>query len=338
MENSKTKIIGKITDTFNLFKEGRIDHQNFKVAVSSVQKVINSPIVQQGLKLGELFGYFGHDIRSKTGKLKPSDVEFIDGVKHLVIPDFRTVAISCSDEGIVTHTQEIFPTDGGRAAMGMIDRNAGGWSWASNSANGHTIMTDLAGFDYVKHPNYISTQKAMMLASAQNDNTPENITSAMIENGLDEETAALQQMIFNASPDSVPVHEHNDVVEELELTRLIVDDCKSVQEDLAQANKNLLAKESDLKSEKDNKKSLMLACINMLPIKVSAHVAQEAALSDGEPNEALQQIFKSVGGMTEGDKMMLAAAKVDQSSVKVADNTEETYTPAWNNRNWPRNQ
>jgi hypothetical protein len=314
----KAKILRVVKDRFNLFESGRIDSQDFMPAIESIKRTLASPLVKQGFDLGEHFGYYGHEVRSETGKLRPSDVEFIKGTKVNVIPDCITTELSISDDGTVDFTQEIYETDGGKAISVMIDSNIGGWSWATGSANGHRIMTDFAGLDYVKRPNYISTQKAMMLASTTADRS--ELVSSLIEAGLSEEKANEKLDIIN-SGDSVSRIDYNNAVEELELMHLVHDGSNVVdlESRIAEAN-------AQAELAQQNSQALMLACIDSLPVYVSDEVKGLALQSTDKPNEAMEMILASVGKMSEQDKLMLASAGADTVTVNQNANSEGKTT------------
>lgn len=294
------KVLRVIKDKFNLFANGRIDGQDYMPAIESIRQTLAAPLVQQGFKLDEHYGYYGHEVRSETGKLRPSDVEFIKGVRVNVVPDCLTTDISVDDSGIVSFTQKVFDTEGGKAISVMHDAGIGGWSWATGSANGHRIMTDFAGFDYVKRPNYISTEKAMMLASAAPSR--EEVISSLMASGLDE-TEANDKFNQLEAGDTVSRIDYNNIAEELELMHLASDGIKG--QDYEQKITDAEAKTSQVYSDSQ---ALMLACIDSLPVYVSEEVKAAALESVGEPNEAMAMIFASVGNMSEQDKMMLASA------------------------------
>ncbi|OXD46729.1 head processing protein, partial [Vibrio parahaemolyticus] len=105
------------------------------------------------------------------------------------VPSNRTISITCSDDGIVEHTQEFLDTDTGRIALGLHNSRAGGWSWATGGQDTReaSITTSYHGMDYVLQPNYISlNHPAMMMESA---NREQMILESLQEQGFDEESA-----------------------------------------------------------------------------------------------------------------------------------------------------
>ncbi|WCH25190.1 hypothetical protein [Aeromonas salmonicida] len=163
----------RVETTINIHKEGRTGHNGRRYVHHSVKKMLDSAATQEGLRLGELFGYFGHSARSLSGKMKPGEQEVVmlDGKPVIMqnIPSNRTVAIALDDDGTLHHTQEILDTPSGAIVCSMLDSNAGGWSWAvtgpSNYTGDHPQV--MYGFDYVAQPNFVPlARQGAMLDSA----------------------------------------------------------------------------------------------------------------------------------------------------------------------------
>ncbi|EJQ2206451.1 head processing protein, partial [Escherichia coli] len=129
-------VLKTVTDRFCLYSNARKGRQNGRQYVlSAVKAMLESKETQEGLRLGELFGYYGHGRRQLTGKLEvpETSVIMVEGRPVVIdnVPACRTVAISVDDNGIVTHTQEILNTEPGKIVAAMIESRAGGWSWAT---------------------------------------------------------------------------------------------------------------------------------------------------------------------------------------------------------------
>lgn len=166
------------TDSFCLLKNARkIGANERNYAINKVDQLFKSPRVQQALELRELYGYYGHGLREKIGKLRvPEMVVIMHEGKPVVLnaaPSNVCVDLSIdTDTGIITHTEEVFEeSDGGKVVASMIRGKIGGWSWATGGDESAICITNaIAGFDYVKMPNYISifhpASKGMMLESA----------------------------------------------------------------------------------------------------------------------------------------------------------------------------
>ena len=163
-----------------------------------MRATFNDPEVREHIKLGEMFGYYGHGRRAlqyeKDGKLTLPEVSvvLVDGkpVTLTNVPSNRTVAIDVDDNGIVTHTQEILDTDPGQIVKGMIASNAGGWSWVTGGKDGaiRSLVNNYHGMDYVTIPNYVSLDKSsMMLESA--DTRGEQMHNALRNAGYSDNAA-----------------------------------------------------------------------------------------------------------------------------------------------------
>gem|GEM_PF-463018 len=156
-----TKVLLQHTDRFCLYKNARKGRQNGRnYLLSAVKSMFENAETQEGLKLGELYGYYGHGRRQLAGLDVPETaVVMVEGRPVLIdnVPGCRTVHLSIDDEGIITHTQEIFDNEPGRIIAGLLESRAGGWSWATSGKDGTvSIPTRFFGMDYVKNPNFVS--------------------------------------------------------------------------------------------------------------------------------------------------------------------------------------
>ncbi|HDT4319413.1 TPA: head processing protein [Klebsiella aerogenes] len=158
-----TDVLKTVTDRFCLYKNARTGRQNGrKYVLGAVKAMLESKETQEGLRLGELYGYYGHGRREMTGKLElpETSVIMVEGRPVVIdnVPACRTVSISVDDNGVVTHTQEILNTEPGKIVAAMIESRAGGWSWATGGRQSGSIAvtTSFHGVDYVTNPNYVS--------------------------------------------------------------------------------------------------------------------------------------------------------------------------------------
>ena len=194
------KTLQTVTDRFSLIdKIRRHTPQNDRnYIIQTVRATFNDPEVREHIKLGEMFGYYGHGRRAlqyeKDGKLTLPEVSvvLVDGkpVTLTNVPSNRTVEIDVDDNGIVTHTQEILDTDPGQIVKGMIASNAGGWSWVTGGKDGaiRSLVNNYHGMDYVTIPNYVSLDKSsMMLESA--DTRGEQMHNALRNAGYSDNAA-----------------------------------------------------------------------------------------------------------------------------------------------------
>lgn len=187
MSNKKYGVLDVVTSKFNLFDHGRTDGNGRGYLVNSVKKLIESPLYQERLKLGELYGYFGHNLRQMAGKMDLDEVSVIqyDGKPVVIetVPSNRHVDLQVADDGIVTHTQEILDTPSGRAVKAMRDAGIGGWSWAVmgvETAIG-AVARSFHGFDFVKHPSYIDVDKQQAMFESVGVSSEGELLEAMFE-------------------------------------------------------------------------------------------------------------------------------------------------------------
>ncbi|SKA52918.1 hypothetical protein [Photobacterium toruni] len=166
----------KIELKFNIFDTGReYTGQQRGYILANVKQVINSPLVQERLRLREMVGYVGHGLREMAGKLTLGEkvsVKMANGQMMVVdaIPSNVTIDMSIDDDGNLTHTQEVLNNNEGQKLLGLHNSKIGGFSWAAGGGKvgENTIISDLLGFDYVHNPLF-SSNRGYVLDSADND-------------------------------------------------------------------------------------------------------------------------------------------------------------------------
>lgn len=121
--------------------------------------IINGPSVQEKVRLGDMFGYFGHWPRIKFG-MEPQEGGVVDGVAISVEPALRTTLLRADELGNVTHRVEFLDTAEGHKARALYLSKAGGFSSAIDAVPGSTPMIPKGfyGFDYVLEPNYTTNR------------------------------------------------------------------------------------------------------------------------------------------------------------------------------------
>lgn len=142
--------------TYNVTDRGRKargQDRNFDtVALASL---INGASVQEKVKHGDMLGFLGHWPRIKFG-MNPAEGGVVDG-KAVVMPiAIRTVELSASPDGGITHRTEFLDTEHGEAALRLFKSKAGGFSSAIEPVPGScpTIARGFWGFDFVYEPNF----------------------------------------------------------------------------------------------------------------------------------------------------------------------------------------
>lgn len=150
----KTKLI-----TYNLADRDRkhngIDRSDMDIR--SAINHINSPSVQELVNSGDLFGYYGHEIRARFGMNPPDSWIGPNGETIRIEPAIRTIKLSADNDGNVTHQEEFLGTDSGKYTENLYSNKAGGFSSAITRKRGNAGMYDVTGFhgfDYVRQPNY----------------------------------------------------------------------------------------------------------------------------------------------------------------------------------------
>ncbi|EIH7792098.1 head processing protein, partial [Escherichia coli] len=190
-----TDVLKTVTDRFCLYSNARKGRQNGRQYVlSAVKTMLESKETQEGLRLGELFGYYGHGRRQLTGKLEvpETSVIMVEGRPVVIdnVPACRTVAISVDDNGIVTHTQEILNTEPGKIVAAMIESRAGGWSWATGGRESGKIAvtTSFHGVDYVTTPNYISLDHPASAGMFESADSKSLLAESLAAHGYSDES------------------------------------------------------------------------------------------------------------------------------------------------------
>lgn len=148
------------TITYNLADRGRahngVDRSDLDIR-SAVNR-INAPDVQELVNSGDLYGYYGHEVRARFG-MNPPDVWVNPqtGESIRIEPALRTIQLSADSDGNVTTQHEFLDTDNGKYSERLYANNAGGFSSAMvrrmNEAGKYEVSS-FAGFDYVRQPNY----------------------------------------------------------------------------------------------------------------------------------------------------------------------------------------
>ncbi|MCG6387472.1 head processing protein [Vibrio fluvialis] len=278
------KGLEQVSDRFSLFNHGRkIGANKRKYIVNAVQQLLQSEQVQEDLRVGELFGYWGHAPRQRAGKLSIGETEVIviNGKPVVVenIPSNVTVAINCDDNGIVSHTEEFLETESGRIARSLWNSKRGGWSWATGGRDSASsaVATSFHGVDYVLKPNYLSLDHpAMMLESAgqEGDMLLESLQNV---GGFDTNSAA-------NIVDSVSKHREYDteIITELEGERMYLEG----------VNMEL---NTELKGQKDFRNKL-LESMDRLPFFMSDEQKQAlSSLNTQHDLDVVVAMFESMG-------------------------------------------
>ncbi|WP_410472108.1 hypothetical protein ACGTJS_11045 [Faucicola mancuniensis] len=145
--------------TYNIAERGRkyVGQDRSNVDIGSMVDMINAPATQEMVNTGDMYGYYGHEIRMLYGMNPPDTVVTDDGREIRIAPAIRTIELSADKNGNVTHREEFLSNEAGEYAYQQYKANIGGFSTAVNfapSANGMRYVNGFFGFDYVRNPNY----------------------------------------------------------------------------------------------------------------------------------------------------------------------------------------
>jgi hypothetical protein len=331
------QVLNTVTDRFSLYQNARKGRQNGrKYALSAVKAMLESPETQEGLKLGELFGYYGHGRRaayhSQYGSLDLPEVSVlqVDGKPVVLenVPACRTIAIGVDDDGVVTHTQEILDTPTGKVLNGMIKSHAGGWSWATAGADmpGVAIPKSYHGCDYVLHPNFVSLDHPASLMMESADTRNQAILEGLLQSGFSTESSQEILQHYERMCGATSMLESVMRVQELELAQL-----ESVGYQMALSSElretkamleSVRGEVSSLRNAEQARQSQLDELLDDLPIFVS-HKQRDAIMEMNNPGQAdvLKALFESVA------KTNLALSPVVRKQVIEQIKAEEASKP-----------
>ena len=183
---------------FNLFDEGRTyTGHHRKYILESAVNTCYSPAVREGIRLREIFGYFGHGRRQLAGKLRLGEIEPVklpDGSTIITecIPSNVTTRFEIDKDGNVEHEQEILESVPGKVALGLHQSRVGGFSWATGGTDGGvmgaTRVTSFHGFDYVLNPGFVKN-RGFVLEDAGEGATRDMILESVCKLGVAETDA-----------------------------------------------------------------------------------------------------------------------------------------------------
>jgi hypothetical protein len=144
--------------TFNLKDRGYQynGHDQSHIDMTGLINLINSPHVQEQVKNGILYGYYGHEIRQLYGMIPPETV-VINGKTIRIEPCCRTHKIHADRDGTVTYQQEFLQNEAGEHALTNYKAKIGGFSHSFRSlrsADGSLKTVMFGGMDYTRAPNF----------------------------------------------------------------------------------------------------------------------------------------------------------------------------------------
>lgn len=186
--------------TYNVKDRGRkargVD-RNFDTA--ALAKLINGASVQEKVRHGDMFGYYGHWPRQVLG-MEPSEGGIIDGKVISIPPALRTIELRADNDGTIYHRAEFLDTNEGKTAARLYASKAGGFSSAIDAVpnTSPAVAKRFCGFDFVLEPNYTTNRgHKVMLDSvlSERDRMMVMLDSAV---GESMDAAAAMGAIFDA--------------------------------------------------------------------------------------------------------------------------------------------
>jgi hypothetical protein len=173
---------------FSLFDEGRTyTGHHRKYILENAKAICYAPITREKIALREAVGFFGHGRRELAGKVKIPEVMAVklpNGASVITenVPACVTVCFEISDEGVVTHRQEILDTAPGQVVSALNKSKVGGFSWACGGSDGGSMgatrLTSFEGCDYVIDPGF-SANRGYVLESAGDAPTTDMILESI---------------------------------------------------------------------------------------------------------------------------------------------------------------
>lgn len=304
-----SKKLQKIELKFNIFDTGReYTGKQRGYILDNVKQVINSPLVQERLRLREMVGYVGHGLREMAGKLTLGEkvsVKMANGQMMVVdaIPSNVTTNITIDDEGNLTHTQEVLDNAEGQKLLGLHNSKIGGFSWAAGGGKigANTIISDLLGFDYVHNPLF-SSNRGYVLDSADDDTYDreailDNLTAA----GVSDEQREMVLDSFTASA----AFEAAQYREQLFASQQVIADQHEQQTELKQLLDSATTEADELKSTFVNREELFKQLQSTSLLNINDQVL------DALINMSTQEHAETV------KNMLLDAASIDTSQLPI---------------------
>lgn len=324
-----------VTDRFDLNNEGRMGGNGRRYVLHAVKQMIESPETQEGLRLGELVGYWGHSRRELAKKLKLAEVEVvtIDGKPVVMenVPSNRTVAIELdSNTGIIEHTEEVFDTPPGLLVQSMLASNYGGWSWATGGPNSAALGArprKFYGFDFVKQPNFVSKDKMQAMLESV-DASESDIRARLEGHGFDPEGyQPLMESWGRLSEEAATVNDFE--IDVMMLEGMLIEQ-KGANADL---ERDLEAARAELESAKQNRQQMILEALDAMPIMLTKE-QRRAMVNMETPEDSMvfRALLESLSGMDTaslplGQNRGAGTVKPSQSATKEPSSHAVSFLP-----------
>lgn len=296
---------------FSLFDEGRTyTGHHRKYILENAKAICYAPVTREKIALREALGFYGHGYRELTGKLNVREVEVVKlpGGNSTIMqtePACVTLSFDISDDGIVTHRQEMLDNESGRKASALNKSRVGGFSWACGGGDGGgmgaTRLTGFAGFDYVYDPGF-AKNRGYVLESASKDEITEDMILESISAavGIDKAAAENDYQRWISSG----IFESATLRERLEQASIFED---SLREQIEE--KSLLL-ESAQQAEK-RRQDIITECAGKALVMVPGHVLEAMIrMSTEDDIKVVSSYFENAG-------------RIDTSTLPVGEKTNK---------------
>jgi len=288
----------RVNDEFNIYKEGRAGGNGRRYVLHAVKAMLESAQTQEGLKLGELYGYFGHGVRQATNKMKPSEFEvvMIEGKAVAIqnVPANFTVSIEADDSGNIAHTQEVMDTTSGLIVQSMLESQAGGWSWACTGAtsNGADYPRQFFGFDYVNQPNFIPNDRQQSMFESVGVSTVDDL---IIHNLQQRGIQADRMFLDSWNRVSLAAEAARNAEFDVFMLNGMLLEGKQAS---AQLKRDLDAAQTELNQREKQRETLILESLDQFPVMLSDEQRRAmAAMKTPEDALIFRQFLESVSGI-----------------------------------------
>ncbi|HEY3591700.1 MAG TPA: head processing protein [Buttiauxella sp.] len=318
-----------VTDRFSIFRNARTTRENGRnYIIVSIKNTLASEAVQEGIRLGELFGFWGHQRRELNGKLDVPEesIIMVDGKPVLTqnVPSNRTVNIEIDDDGVISHSEEILKTDPGNIVSSMIASRAGGWSWATGGPDTTraSVVRRFKGCDYVLQPNYISLDHPAMMLESVHDRH-QLMLESLRSKGYSEQGAQTIIEHFEAMGDT---HEQLAIVQDdVLLLEGLLSHERSQSVEIRLANEELTRLNGELDALQRNREMLMTEVLQRMPVHATEE-QREAFLNPKTKADAelvtmmfesiMKTDFTQLPGKHAGQSRVYVPSHFEQSKVK----------------------
>lgn len=250
------------------------------IDLRSLVAMINSPEVQELVANGAMQGFYGHQIRQLFG-MRPPETAIVAGKTIRLEPACKTVFLSATPDGILTHQQEFFDNEAGQKAYKQYKAGIGGFSTAVDYFKGTfpKIAAGFFGLDYVWVPNYVG-------------NTGHGALEAAFDS-LDSEDPDPLALAYKQDLEAAVVHIYDSLQVESELNHAYLR-IEELEQD-AQASRQRRVEQQKRQQERQESvfDSLLCPTVQFDPNAPNAFLSAVVPILDNGQSESVQPVEPS---------------------------------------------